>query len=220
MASMARRYGLRRHLRKAILAVVFGFVTFASADAAPLRLLVLGDSLGSGYGLSIADSFQGRLEAALRAQGWDVTLIDGTVSGDTTAGGLARLDWAIGDGVDAALVELGGNDGLRGIDPRETEANLSSIIDRLQARHVGVLLSGMYAPPNLGEDYGRAFRAVFDRLGTRPGVVYDPFFLAGVAGDQRLNQPDHIHPDAEGVKIIVARLLPLVDRLLDGVPRS
>ena len=149
-----------------------------------------------------------------------MTLLDGSVSGDTTAGGLARLDWALADGADAAVVELGGNDALRGIDPGETEANLSAILDKLKARHVKVLLSGMYAPPNYGPDYGKAFRAVFDRLGQRADVIYDPFFLEGVAGNPALNQPDGIHPNAAGVRVIVARLLPLVERLLAEVPPS
>ncbi len=145
-----------------------------------------------------------------------MTVVDAAVSGDTTAGGRARLDWALGDGADAALVELGGNDGLRGLDPAATEANLSAILDALAARHIPVLLSGMYAPPNLGADYGRAFRAVFDRLGRRPGLRYDPFFLAGVAANPALNQPDGIHPNAAGVQRIVARLLPQVEALLDA----
>lgn len=190
------------------------FFAPASSHAAPLRLLLLGDSLGAGYGLSATDSFQAQLAAALKAQGHDVTIIDGAVSGDTTAGGLARLDWALGDGADAAIVEVGGNDGLRGIDPKDTEANLTAILDTFEKRRIPVLLSGMYAPPNLGADYGRAFRAVFDRLGQRPGVLYDPFFLEGVAGNAALNQPDGIHPNPEGVRRIVSRILPLVDRLL------
>ena len=184
-----------------------------------MRLLILGDSLTAGYGLPAADGFQARLAAALRARGHDVTLVDGAVSGDTTAGGRARLDWAIGDGVDAALVELGANDGLRGLDPAAMEANLSAILDTLAARHVPVLLSGMYAPPNLGAGYGQAFHAVFDRLGKRPGVLYDPFFLQGVAATPALTQPDGLHPNAQGVQREVARIEPLVERLLSEVKR-
>ena len=190
------------------------------ARAAAVRLLVLGDSLGAGYGLAREDAFQTRLAEALRAAGHDVAMVDGAVSGDTTAGGLARLDWVLAAGVDAALVELGGNDGLRGLDPAATGANLTAILNGLAARRIPVLLSGMYAPPNLGAEYGRAFRAVFDRLGMRPGVIYDSFFLAGVAGDSALNQPDGIHPNPEGVRRIVARLLPLVVRLLAEVRAS
>ncbi len=189
-----------------------------AAASAPPRLLVLGDSLAAGYGLAAADAFQAQLTAALRAQRRPVTLIDAAVSGDTSAGGRARLDWALGDaGADAALIELGGNDGLRGTDPHELEANLSAILESLAARHIPVLLTGIYAPPNLGAEYERQFRAVFDRLGQRPGVLYDPFFLQGVAREPTLNQADGIHPNPAGVKLVVARLLPLVDRLLDGL---
>ena len=145
--------------------------------------------------------------------------MDGAVSGDTTAGGRARLDWVLAEPVDAALVELGGNDGLRGIDPRNTKANLGAILDVLVARGIPVLLSGMLAPPNLGADYGDAFRAVFQRLGARTGVSFDPFFLEGVAGDPRLNQPDRIHPNAQGAAIVAARMVPLVADLLGRVRR-
>ena len=189
----------------------------ASGRDAPIRLLILGDSLAAGYGLARQDGFQPRLQAALKAQGFDVVMIDAAVSGDTSAGGCARLDWALGDGADAAIVELGGNDGLRGLDPREMQANLTAILDTLAVRHIPVLLTGMYAPPNLGPDYQRAFRTVFDRLGQRPGVIYDPFFLEGVATVNDLNQGDGIHPNPEGVRRIVARLLPAVEKLLAEV---
>ena len=214
MLSMTGRYGLQTRLREAALAVVCLFFTFASASAAPQRLLVLGDSLSAGYGLAAADGFEARLAEALRAAGHDVTIIDGAVSGDTSAGGLARLDWALGDGADAALVELGGNDALRGTDPKETRANLTAILDALAAKHIPVLLTGMLAPPNMGAAYGAEFHAVFEQLGQRPGLLYDPFFLEGVAAVPALNQPDHIHPNAEGVRRVVARILPLVEQLL------
>lgn len=191
-----------------------------AARAAPIRLLVLGDSLSAGYGLPHDQGFEVRLLAALKAQGHDVTIIDGAVSGDTSAGGRARLDWVLADGADAAIVELGANDGLRGVDPADMQANLTAILDTLAARHIPVLLTGMYAPPNFGPAYEKAYRAVFDRLGQRPGVLYDPFFLAGVATDPALNQPDRLHPNAEGVRRIVARLLPMVDQLLAEVPAS
>ena len=201
-------------MREAALLAVFLLVAAPGAHAAPPRLLVLGDSLSAGYGLAHDDGFEHQLDAALKRAGHDVTIIDGAVSGDTTAGGRARLDWALGDGADAALVELGGNDALRGTDPKETLANLTAILDALAAKHIPVLLTGMVAPPNLGEQYGAEFRAVFDRLSHRPGLIYDPFFLQGVAADPALNQPDHIHPNPEGVKIVVARILPLVEKLL------
>ena len=188
------------------------------------RLLILGDSLAAGYGLANADGFQARLAAALAARDITVRIIDAAVSGDTTAGGRARLDWALGPrtegpGAEAALVELGGNDGLRGINPVETERNLTAILDALAARKIPVLLTGMLAPPNLGPEYGGEFRAVFIRLAARPGILFDPFFLAGIAGERSLNQADGIHPNAAGVTLIVSRLLPLLERLLAAVPR-
>jgi acyl-CoA thioesterase I len=182
--------------------------------AAPPRLLVLGDSLSACYGLPHDQGFEVQLQRALAAHGREVTMIDGAVSGDTSAGGLARLDWALGDGADAAIVELGANDGLRGLDPKDMEANLTAILDHLAAKHIPVLLTGMYAPPNLGPDYENAFRAVFDRLGKRPGILYDPFFLEGVALHPELIQGDGLHPNAEGVRHEVARLLPVVEQLL------
>jgi len=217
MASMAAGYGLRGRLREAAIVLACLFFTHA-AVAAPPRLLVLGDSLTAGYGLAQADGFQAQLAAALRAAGHPAIILDGAVSGDTSAGARARLDWALGDGADAAIVEIGANDALRGTDPKETEANISSILDALEARHVKVLLTGMLAPPNLGTEYGEAFHAVFDRLGKRPGILYDPFFLDGVAADATLNQADQMHPNPAGVKKVVARLLPLVERLLAEVP--
>jgi acyl-CoA thioesterase I len=217
MASMAARYVLPRRPLEAVILLACLFFT-NPGEAAPVRLLVLGDSLTAGYGLSHTDGFQAQLAVALRADGHEVTLLDGAVSGDTTAGGRARLDWALDGGADAAIIELGANDGLRGIDPAEMEANLAAILDALKARHIKVLLSGMYAPPNLGADYDKAFRAVFDRLGARKGVIYDPFFLAGVAGNPALHQSDGLHPNADGVRIIVARMLPLVERLIAEVP--
>ena len=206
------RYGRGVRLAKWVGAVLLLFAT--SAQASPVRLLVFGDSLAAGYGLPHADGFQAKLAAALKAGGHDVTVLDGGVSGDTTAGGRARIDWALGDNPDVAIVELGGNDGLRGLDPGQMEANLAAILNTLAAHHVPVLLTGMEAPPNLGAAYGAQFRAVFTQLSHRPGLIYDPFFLQGVAGDPRLNQADGIHPNAEGVSRIVARLRPLVDQLL------
>ena len=197
--------------------LVAGLLFAGPAAAAPVKLLVFGDSLVAGYGLPAEVAFQARLAAALKADGRDVTLLDGGVSGDTSAGGRARIDWALADKPDAVLLELGANDALRGIDPRDTEANLSAILDTLAAAHLPVLLTGMEAPPNLGAEYGAQFRAMFARLGKRAGVLFDPFFLAGVAGNPALNQADHIHPDPAGVAVEVGRIKPLVERLLDLV---
>jgi acyl-CoA thioesterase I len=218
MASIGTLYWAAAHRRKTwcAVAMVLSVVGPVSARDAPVRLLVLGDSLSAGYGLPHEQGLEAQLQQALKAHGHDVTIIDGAVSGDTSAGGRARLDWVLADGADAAIVELGGNDGLRGLDPTAMEANLTAILDALAARHIPVLLTGMYAPPNLGPDYEAAFRAVFDRLGKRPGILYDPFFLEGVATVADLNQADRMHPNPEGVQRIVARLLPLVEKLLSN----
>jgi acyl-CoA thioesterase-1 len=189
----------------------------AAAPAAPLKLLTFGDSLTAGYGLPRADGFEAQLAAALHRDGYSVTILDGGVSGDTSAGGKARIEWALADKPDAALVELGGNDGLRGLPASEMLANLTFILDQLQAAGVKTLLSGMYPPPNLGADYTKSFRAVFDQLSKRPGLLYDPFFLQNVALHPELTQADGIHPNAQGVKLIVARILPLVEQLLRSV---
>jgi acyl-CoA thioesterase-1 len=211
--SMIAPYGASRFLANAAVLLCLLF-SAAAANARPIRILVLGDSLTAGYGLPHADGFQAQMQAALKARGYDVQLVDAAVSGDTSAGGRARLDWALGDGADAALVELGANDGLRGLAPAQMQANLAAVLDTLAAKHIPVLLSGMLAPPNLGADYGRAFKAAFTTLGQRPGIIFDPFFLDGAAAKPELNQADGIHPNAQGVKLIVARLLPDMEKLI------
>ena len=205
---------------RGLLALLLGLSLNVAAQARPIKLLVLGDSLTAGYGLPVADGFQAQLAAGLKARGLDVQLLDGAVSGETTAGALARLDWVLGEAPDAAIVVLGGNDALRGTEPGETKANLLAILDRLRDKHVKILLSGMKAPPNLGNSYAESFANVYQQLGARPDVLFDPFFLAGVAAHPELNQPDGIHPNKDGVKVIVARLLPLVVRLIAEVPAS
>ncbi len=185
----------------------------AAADDKPV-IIAFGDSLSAGFGLDEADSFPVRLEAALRADGVDARVVNSGVSGDTTAGGRARLNWSLPDDADLVILELGANDGLRGIDPAETEANLDGILMALASRDIPVLFTGMLAPPNLGREYAAAFDAVFPRLATRHDVVFYPFFLEGVAAERSLNQPDGIHPNAAGVDRIVSRILPFVLRAL------
>lgn len=185
------------------------------ADDKPV-IVAFGDSLSAGYGLDNADSFPVRLEAGLRANGFAVQVVNAGVSGDTTAGGLARLDWSLPERVDLVILELGANDGLRGIDPAETEANLDAILKTLAARDIPVLFTGMLAPPNLGREYAGTFDALFPRLAARHEVVFYPFFLEGVAAERSLNQPDGIHPNPAGVDRIVMRLLPFVLRALDA----
>ncbi len=208
------RRGFGRGVMAAMLAAAVG--GRAAAAEEPQRLLVLGDSLTAGYGLPRAQAFPARLEAALKAAGRKVEVIDAGVSGDTTAGGLARLDWALTPSPDAAIVELGANDGLRGLDPKLTYANLDAILARLKERRIKVLLAGMLAPPNLGRDYGDEFNGVFPRLAERHSVALYPFFLEGVAAEPSLNQADGLHPNAEGVEVVVRRILPEVVKLLGG----
>lgn len=180
------------------------------------RIAVLGDSIAAGLGLDPADALPAVLERELQAAGYACTVIDAGVSGDTTAGGLARLDWMLGDRPTHVVVELGGNDVLRAIPPEATEANLSAIVERLRAEHIEVLLAGMLAPPNLGPDYADAFAAMFPRIADRYGVALYPFVLDGVAAERELNQPDGIHPNATGVALIVERMLPTVRAWLDA----
>ena len=175
-----------------------------------VRVVVLGDSLVAGYGLPLDQAFPARLEAALRGAGHSVDVINAGVSGDTSAGGLARLDWMLADNPQLVIVELGANDALRGLDPRQTASNLDAIVKRLQQAKVTVILAGMKAPRNLGADYVAAFDRIYPELAARHKVALYPFFLDGVAGDPRLNLVDGIHPNAAGVERIVAGILPMV----------
>ncbi|MEO1102727.1 MAG: arylesterase [Devosia sp.] len=194
-----------------VLAVVIG-----PARADTTTIVALGDSLTAGFQLPPGAGFPAQLQDALTGKGYDVEVIDAGVSGDTTSGGLSRLDWSVGEGTDAVILALGGNDALRGIDPQLTARNLAAIMDRLNERGIEVLLAGMLAPPNLGEDYGTAFSAVFENLGARD-VVYYPFFLEGVAADPSLNLADGIHPNEEGIKVMVEGILPSVEELIGKV---
>ena len=185
-----------------------------AAIADEIRLLALGDSLSAGYGLALGQGFTDQLETALREQGLDVVVVNGGVSGDTTAGGLARLEWMLADAPDAVIVELGANDGLRGLDPNQTQANLDAILQKLKQRDIPALLTGMLAPPNMGGEYGEDFKRLYPALADRHEVLFYPFFLEGVAANPALNQEDAIHPNAKGVAEIVRRILPSVKALL------
>lgn len=186
----------------------------AQAQTRPFRLVALGDSLTAGYLLPASAAFPAQLERALAARGLAVTVTNAGVSGDTTAAGLERLDWSVGEGVDGVIVQLGANDMLRGLDPRIAERNLEQIILRLKARGIRVLLAGMLASRNLGPDYVAAFDGMYPRLAARHGVALYPFFLDGVAAQTRLNLADGIHPTPEGVAVIVSRILPSVESLV------
>jgi acyl-CoA thioesterase-1 len=192
----------------------------AFAQERPVRIVVLGDSLSAGFGLAAQDALPAKLARALKAKGLAVEITNAGVSGDTAAGGLARLDWSVPDGTDAVILELGANDALRGADPKATRASLDTIIRRLKERKIAVLLAGMLAPRNLGPDYAKAFDPIYPELAAEHGLILYPFILDGIAGDQALNQADGIHPTAAGVDIIVARMLPKAEELIARVKAS
>ena len=214
---MSSRYRAFTRVLKQWIAISLLTVAAASpvAAAEQIRLMVLGDSLTAGYGLPEKDAFTVRLQAALEQNGIEATVINAGVSGDTTAGGLARIGWALSDKPTHAIVELGANDALRGIDPKTTRRNLDAIIKRLQAAGVRVMLAGMYAPPNWGREYEADFRSIYPDLARKYGIGLYPFFLDGVAARPDLNQADGIHPNEKGVAVIVERIMPSVRRLLD-----
>jgi acyl-CoA thioesterase I len=196
-----------------------GFLS-TPALAQPTQIVGFGDSLMAGYELDASDAFPARLEAALRERGHDVRIANAGVSGDTTAGGLARLDWSIPDGTDAVILELGANDALRGIAPATTEANLDAMIARLQERGITVLLAGMIAPPNMGGDYGARYNGIYERLAEKYDVLLYPFFLDGVASEASLNLSDGMHPNPDGIAVMVERFLPIAEELLRDLGAS
>jgi acyl-CoA thioesterase I len=201
--------------------VCAGFVLPARGQTAqqPVKIVVLGDSLGAGFGLPAQAAFPARLGEALTKKGIVATITNAGVSGDTASGGLERLDWSVPEGTDAVILELGANDMLRGVDPAVTRQALDAILTRLSKRKIAVLLCGMRAAPNMGAAYVRAFDAIYPALASTHGVVFYPFFLAGVAADRTLNQPDGLHPTATGVDSIVARILPKVEELIARVKK-
>ena len=199
----------------------FGFLVFLAVLLAPLPLpaqtlhiLAFRDSLTAGLGLDPADAFPARLEKALKARGHDIVIANAGVSGDTSTAAAERLDWSLVPNIDGVIVELGANDALRGIDPAKTEIALDGILTELHKRKLPVLLAGMLAPRNLGQDYGAAFDAIFPRLAQKHGILFYPFFLDGVAADPALNQPDGLHPNSKGVDMIVSRILPVTEDLI------
>jgi acyl-CoA thioesterase-1 len=203
-----------------VLAFALSAALPASAQAQtarPIKMVVLGDSLSAGLGLPASAAFPARLQKSLKARGLDVDMINAGVSGDTSSGGRDRLDWSIPEGTEAVILELGGNDALRGLDPKVTHAALTDILTRLKARRIAVLLCGMVAPPNYGADYSRAFSAIYPDLAKTFQVPLYPFFLEGVATEAKLNQADGIHPTAEGVDMIVKNILPAVEAFLGTI---
>ncbi|MFU0506156.1 arylesterase [Pseudaminobacter sp. NGMCC 1.201702] len=197
------------------------FAVLTAARAEPMRIVGFGDSLMAGYGLDAGQSFPEKLEAALRANGHDVVIANAGVSGDTTSGGLSRLDWSVPDGTQLVILELGANDMLRGVSPDITEKNLDEMLTRLQERNIPVLLAGMRAAPNLGAAYAASFDAIYPRLAKKYDVPLYPFFLDGVVADNTLLLEDGMHPNAAGIERLVKHILPVVERVItEGRPNT
>ncbi len=233
MRRAATRYGrllsriqLSPHIWAAMLLVFASLGYFmmnstSSAQTKPLKLVAFGDSLTAGYNLPASAAFPTVLEKMLRDKGISVEVANAGVSGDTSQGGLERVEWSVPDGTDGVILELGANDALRGVDPALTETSLDAIVTGLKARGIPVLLAGMYAPRSNGPDYVARFDAIYPKLAEKHGLILYPFFLDGIAGDRVLNQPDMLHPKAEGVRVIAQRILPTVERFLSSLrPRS
>ena len=218
---MQRQHGF---LVRAIVAIVVGWLgllgTALAQQDRPLRLVALGDSLTAGYGLPAEAAFPAVLERALKQRGHNVEVANAGVSGDTASGGLQRLEWSMPDGTDGVILELGANDMLRGLDPKVTRQALETIIQRLKARGIPVMLAGMYATRNLGPDYVARFDAIYRDLAGTYGLVLYPFFLEGVAGQKGLNLPDGLHPTAQGVEQIVRGILPSVEAFVAQIRDS
>jgi acyl-CoA thioesterase I len=187
------------------------------AAAEPLQLVGLGDSLMAGYQLPQEDALPAQLQRQLVAKGHDVVIANAGVSGDTTSGGLSRVDWSVPEGTDGVILELGANDALRGIPPDQTEENLDQIITRLKERNIPILLVGMLAPPNMGNDYGQKFNGIYPRLAEKHGLPLYPFVLEGVITDRSLLLEDGMHPNTKGLQIMAERLLPLAESWVAGI---
>lgn len=213
--------GVLKSAHKLFVMLAFGLLLVPGlARAETITILALGDSLTAGYGLAPGEGFPAQLEAALLERGHDVRVVDAGVSGDTTTGALARLDWSMDPQTDAVIVELGGNDALRGINPELSRQSLDGIMANLQARGLPTLLAGMQAPPNMGAAYADAFNPIFAELAEAYDAVHYPFFLEGVAARPELNLSDGIHPTAEGIGLIVQSILPYVEDLMSRVTTS
>jgi acyl-CoA thioesterase-1 len=203
----------------AVLLTIAGVLTpgFAGAAGKPVKIVVLGDSLSAGLGLSGPDAFPSKLGAALKAKGTVAEVINAGVSGDTATGGLGRVGWSVPDGTDAVILELGANDALRGVNPEVTRKALDGILQNFRSRNIPVLLAGMLSPPNMGADYARDFDGIFPALAKKYDALFYPFFLEGVAAKPELNQRDGMHPNSAGVDMIVERILPKVEELIGRV---
>nr|WP_223215931.1 arylesterase [Rhizobium herbae] len=200
-----------------LLAITAIVITSIPARSATLNLVGFGDSLMAGYQLPPEDAFPARLEKALRAKGHDVTIANAGVSGDTTSGGLARIDWSVPDGTKGVILELGANDALRGIPPEESRKNLIAMIEKLKSRGIPVLLVGMLAPPNMGDDYASRFNPIYPELARAYGAELYPFFLDGVVENAKLKIEDGMHPNGDGIGVMVERFLPVAERFVQSL---
>jgi acyl-CoA thioesterase-1 len=228
--TLSRSYGKKagrvHSLHAGAVSLIFGIVLMmglhpAMAADRPVKIVALGDSLTAGYGLDRPSAFPEQLEKALKAKGVAVEIENAGVSGDTASGGLSRLDWSVGDGTEAVILELGGNDMLRGVDPKVTQRALETIIERLKARNIEVLIAGMRAPPNMGGgDFSRNFEAIFSGLAAKYDLVYYPFFLDGIAAQAKFALQDGMHPNAAGVSQIVTGIMPKVEELIARVRKK
>ncbi|WP_404934158.1 arylesterase [Nitratireductor sp. L15S-10] len=210
-----RPFGQFTKISSAAAALVLMLSVSVSARAETIRIVGFGDSLMAGYNLGPDEGFPEQLEDALRAEGYDVAIANAGVSGDTTSGGLSRLEWSVPEEADIVLLELGANDMLRGIPPASTEQNLDRMIAMLKERGQQVILAGMLAAPNLGEDYAAAFNPLYERLANKHEIHLIPFFLDGVAAEPSLLLEDGMHPNAQGIARMVERILPTFRTVLD-----
>lgn len=188
-----------------------------AARAEPLRIVAFGDSLMAGYNLPQPQGFPARLEAALKAKGHDIAITDAGVSGDTASAGLARIDWSVPDGTQGVILELGANDMLRGVSPTVTRNALDGMLTRLKQRNIEVLFIGMRAPNNFGREFVTEFDRIYPELAARHGVLFYPFFIEGIALDDKLNQKDGIHPTAAGIDVIVQRIMPITEKFIEQI---
>jgi acyl-CoA thioesterase I len=199
-----------KYLQFWLFGILIWGMSAAFATAAPIKIVAFGDSLMASYQLDTAEGFPAQLKKALAAKGLDIEMTDAAVVGDTTSGGLERLDWSVPDGSDFVILELGANDALRGSPPEAAEANLEAMIGKLQARNIKIILAGMLAPPNMGKEYEAAFNGIFPRLAEKHRLPLIPFFLNGVAGAPELQLEDRMHPNPKGVEKMVETALPVI----------
>ena len=206
--------------QRVFLALMMTIALSSTARAETISLVGFGDSLMAGYQLPPQDAFPARLEKALKEKGLDVTIANAGVSGDTSSGGLARIDWSVPDGTKGVILELGANDALRGIPPEVTRKNIETMITRLKDRGIAVLLAGMRAPPNMGADDAARFDPIYPELARKYGLELYPFFLDGVVTEAKLKLEDGMHPNGDGIGVMVEKALPVVERFLATLDKA